>query len=200
MRCWAYPITGSSNVAENTGAGLMSARDILALAQRSAGISTCGTFRYWLRRRWADGPRLLFVMLNPSTADAEIDDATIRRCATFAHTHDFGSLEVVNLFAFRATDPRELARMAWQVGPENDEQVGTAARGADAICVAWGAIGERGPASDRVQIVAPLLRAAGKPLQCLKVTRSGFPQHPLYLPSSCKLMAWDETAVQEAMG
>ena len=169
----------------------MGARDILATANRSAGLSECGRFRYWLRRSWSEGPWLLFVMLNPSTADAQVDDATIRRCVTFAHAHGFGCMEVVNLFAYRATDPQDLARNGWQVGPDNDHQISIAARVADAICVAWGAVGDRGPASDRVQVVAPILRAAGKPLQCLKLTRSGFPQHPLYLPSNCRLQPWD---------
>lgn len=177
----------------------MGARDILANAYRGATLSSCGEFRYWLTRRWADGPVLLFVMLNPSTADSNVDDATIRRCVTFALAHGFSALEVVNLFAFRATKPEELGRLGWQVGPENDEQIDGAARNADAVCVAWGAIGERGPANDRVQIVAPILRRAGHELQCLRITRSGYPQHPLYLPSECRLQRFDEEAVQEAM-
>lgn len=177
----------------------MGARDLLQHASRSAGISSCGSFRYWLRRRWADAPRLLYVMLNPSTADASIDDATIRRCVTFAHAHHFGSIEVVNLFAYRATDPRELARNGWQVGPDNDEQIRIAARGADAICVAWGAVGDRGPASERVQVVAPLLRESGRPLRCLKLTGSGHPQHPLYLASATRLQDWSEDAIDLAM-
>jgi len=178
---------------------LTGARELLAGATRHAVISEGGTFRYWLSRRWSAGPVLLFVMLNPSTADASVDDATIRRCATFAHVHGFGGLEVVNLFAFRATQPAELARLGWQVGPENDEHIDVAARNAGAICVAWGAIGDRGPACDRVQVVAPILRAAGKPLQCLQVTRSGFPQHPLYLPAACRLQVWDHASIEEAM-
>lgn len=176
----------------------MSARELLASAQRGAILSECGAFRYWLSRRWAAGTVLLLCMLNPSEADAEIDDATIRRGVTFAHVHGFGGLEVVNLFAYRAKRPADLARGGWQVGPENDEHINLAARSAGAICVAWGAIGDRGPASDRVQVVAPILRAAGKPLQCLQLTRSGFPQHPLYLPASCRLRAWDIESVQEA--
>jgi hypothetical protein len=167
------------------------ARDLLADCHRFACISECGQFRYLLSRRWAPGATLLFVMLNPSTADAMVDDATIRRCVTFANVHGYGTLEVVNLFAFRATDPRDLARMGWQVGPENDEYIDCAARNAAAVCVAWGAIGENNAAERRVQVVMPIIRAAGHAPQCLRVTRGGFPQHPLYLPSDCKLTPLD---------
>ena len=177
----------------------MGARELLAEAQRHAVISECQRFRYWLFRRWAPGPVLLLVMLNPSTADASVDDATIRRAVTFAHAHGFGGLSVANLFAYRATKPDDLARAGWPVGPENDWHLEVASRDADGICVAWGAVGDRGPASERVQVVAPILRRAGKPLQCLKLTRSGFPQHPLYLSASCRLHDWDESTIQEAM-
>ncbi len=167
------------------------ARDLLATAQRDAVISSCGRFRYWLLRKWGAGPRLLYVMLNPSTADADTDDATIRRCATFAHTHGFGGFAVVNLFAFRATDPADLRRAGFPIGPDADIYIASALEGSDAICAAWGAIGERGPAVDRVQQLVPVLRASRKALMCLKVTRSGHPQHPLYLPSSCRMRDFD---------
>jgi len=176
----------------------MGARELLATCRRDAIVSECGQFRYWLSRFWRPGRRLLYVMLNPSTADASVDDATIRRCTTFADAQSFGSFEVVNLFAFRATKPTDLSRLGWQVGPLNDEHIDVAARNADAICVAWGAIGERGPAVDRMQVVAPILRRAGHELQCLKATRSGHPQHPLYLPNSCRLRPF-EAAIEEAM-
>lgn len=181
----------------------MAARDLLATATRSAVLSDCGRFRYSLTRRWADlydnDRSLLFVMLNPSTADAMVDDATIRRCVAFAHGHGFGAIEVVNLFAYRATQPRDLALAGWPPGPQNDERIAVAARDADAICVAWGAVGDRGPACDRVQAVAPILRRAGKPLQCLKITRSGHPQHPLYLRGDCRLQPFTPDAISEAM-
>lgn len=162
---------------------------------RTALLSACGKFRYRLGRRWADGQTLLFVMLNPSTADADVDDATIRRCIRFAQAHDFGALEVVNLFAYRATHPKELRRAGWPTGPENDAHTVAAAREANAVCLAWGAnVAEL----ERPQIVIPMLRKTGKPLQCLRVTRSGYPQHPLMLPSSCRLQDFD-TAVDDAL-
>lgn len=163
---------------------------------RTAVISDCGRFRYRLGRRWDDGDTLLFVMLNPSTADADIDDATIRRCFTFAKAHGFGALEVVNLYAFRATDPKDLRRAGYLAGPENDAHIAAAARDSAAICVAWGA---NVAGLERPQIVLPLLRATGKPIQCLRITRSGYPQHPLMLASSCRLMPFDSAAIQSAM-
>lgn len=164
--------------------------------ERTALLSPCGRFRYRLGRRWGDGRALLFVMLNPSTADAEEDDATIRRCIKFAQAHDFAALEVVNLFAFRATDPKDLRRAFYPVGPENDAHIEAAASEAAAICVAWGA---NVAGLERPQVVLPLLRAAGKPLQCLRITRSGYPQHPLMLASGCRLLPFDLDAIQEAM-
>lgn len=175
------------------------AREILASCQRDVALSECGRFRYRLSRVWGEGPQLLFVMLNPSTADAEVDDATIRRCVTFAHAGGFYSLQVVNLFAYRATDPEDLRRAGWPVGGDNDSHIAAAACAAAAVCVAWGAIGEHGPASDRVQQVMPRLIRAGHTPQCLNITRRGYPQHPLYLPSTCRLRPYDLTAIEAAM-
>lgn len=181
----------------------MGARDLLKDCRRGALLSACGTFRYSLFRRWEwPGDKLLFVMLNPSTGDAAVDDPTIRRCVTFAHTHGFRAIEVVNLFAFRATDPRDLARNGWQTGgQEADDAIQACAYDAKTVCVAWGAIGDKGPASDRAQEVAPMLRACATldELQCLRITRSGYPQHPLYLPGDCRLQPYSPEAIQQAM-
>ncbi len=175
------------------------AREILASAERDAALSECGRFRYRLSRVWAPGQQVLFVMLNPSTADAEVDDATIRRCATFAHAGGFGGLQVVNLFAFRATKPADLRMAGWPVGSDNDSHIAAAACAASAVCVAWGAIGPHGPASARVQEVMPRLRRAGHEPQCLQITRSGYPQHPLYLPGACRMQPYDEAAIEAAL-
>lgn len=174
----------------------MGARDILAGAQRNAVISECQRFRYRLGRRWGDGAPLAFVMLNPSTADATVDDATIRRCVSFANTHCFQAIEVVNLFAFRATDPRELARASYPVGPENDEHIVKAAKNAGALCLAWGV---NAAGLERPHVVLPMLNRLGVELQCLRITRSGYPQHPLMLPSSCRLQPFSPEAIEEAM-
>lgn len=178
----------------------MSTRDLLQAAERDAIISRCQRFRYWLMRRWQSGPRLLFMMLNPSTADATVDDRTIRRCVGFAHAAGFGSIAVVNLFAFRATKPADLARTGWQIGPDADIYIRSALDGSQAVCVAWGAIGTGNAAEQRVQRVMPMILAAGHEPQCLRITRSGYPQHPLYLPGDCTLQPYSLGAIQEAMG
>ncbi|EYS89479.1 hypothetical protein CF68_33090 [Cupriavidus sp. SK-4] len=155
---------------------------------RSAVISDCGAFRYHLERRWGPAKPMLFVMLNPSTADASEDDPTIRKCVGFAERHGSESVEVVNLFAFRATDPRELKRAGYPVGPDNHRHIRLAAasvarRGGLAVC-AWGANG-RGLGA--VQVVTELLRQGGLPLHALFQLADGTPAHPLMLPYSSKL-------------
>src|SRR5262245_43270667 len=114
--------------------------------ERDAVISTCGLYRYHLSRLWDETlPRVAFIMLNPSTADALIDDATIRKCVGFAKKWGCGSLCVVNLFAYRATKPRDMMKVRDPVGPENDEYIvkicdDAAQSGGQLIC-AWGANG-----------------------------------------------------------
>lgn len=166
------------------------ARRLLALAQKDAVLSACGRFRYHLSRHWGPGPVLLYVMLNPSTADASIDDATIRRCATFAWAHGFGGFEVVNLWAYRSTDPKALRAAGYLVGPDNDWHIARSAERCDAICVAWGtnAAGLARPG----EVLLLLQQYGAKPLQCLAVTRGGHPGHPLMLASSCRLQPFGE--------
>jgi len=110
--------------------------------KRSAEISDCGQFRWWLQRRWADGPLVCFVMLNPSTADAEQDDPTIRRCIAFARSWGFGALSVRNLFPFRATKPADLKRAVRSIdvtgGQRGLGELAVAAT-ADLVIAAWGA-------------------------------------------------------------
>ena len=81
---------------------------------RTALFSPCRTFRYRLGRRWSDGPVLAFIMLNPSCADEHVDDPSVRRCIGFAHRLGYGGLQVVNLYAFLATDPAELRRAGYR--------------------------------------------------------------------------------------
>lgn len=133
-------------------------------------------YRYLLRRTWGAGPRVAFVMLNPNVADATIDDPTIRRCVGFARRWGFRSVDVVNLFAYRARHPRELARAVDPVGPDNDRHLRRAIARADLIVCAWGATRIAQPRAARL---AELL--AGRAARCLGRTRSGAPRHPLYL-------------------
>ncbi len=165
--------------------------------QRTAHISRCGKFRYQLRRYWGgNGGTLLFVMLNPSVADGLVDDPTIRRCIRFAVDGGFAGLEVVNLFAFRATDPRDLAANGYPVGPENDFAIADAAINAREICVAWGVA----PAAEaRAQQVMGFLHRFVRTTMCLRITRGGWPGHPLYLPAACKLQPFTPEAIDLAM-
>ena len=100
-----------------------------------------GQYRYLLWRYWGEAKRLVWVLLNPSTADARQDDPTIRRCVGFAKGWGYDGIQVVNLFAYRATDPRELKAVVDPVGPRNDEFIERAARGHEMVVVAWGANG-----------------------------------------------------------
>jgi hypothetical protein len=145
-----------------------------------------GPYRYLLHRRWSDAPTALFVMLNPSTADDLRDDPTIRRCIGFARRWRLGGLEVVNLYALRATDPRELFAHGAPVGPDNDDAIRDAAARAQTIVVAWGAHAARDRA--RATRVVEILR--GRALGCLGVNAGGTPRHPLYVPGSMRRRRW----------
>ncbi len=147
--------------------------------RRAAQFDATGSYRYSLTREWAAGHRVAFVLLNPSTADHTQDDPTLRRCIGFAQAWGYGALEVVNLFAYRATRPAALRAAAEPVGPENDRFLRAAQRRAQAVVLAWGIHGVwRG----RDQAVLRLFRAGRMPVQCLGLTRDGHPRHVLYLP------------------
>lgn len=158
--------------------------EAVAEAHSSALLSPCRTYRYALRRWWAQTGYVRFIMLNPSTADARVDDPTIRRCVGFARAWGYGGIVVHNLFALRATDPRELAAHPDPIGPDNDRQlrgVGEGAMHCDLTVCAWGAhrmAARRGPD------VLALLWAAGETPHHLGLTASGAPRHPLYLPGA----------------
>lgn len=148
------------------------------LMQKSAGLSEDGVFRYFLARIWGPGPIVVFIMLNPSTADASKDDPTIRRCIGFAQKWKYGGVIVVNLFAFRATKPKALKKAEDPVGPENDEIILEACTSAGRIVGAWGA---HGTYESRDELVENLL--LDHELLCLRKTKKGHPEHPLYIPS-----------------
>ena len=153
--------------------------------ENDAVISGCGKYRYLLRRTW-DGkkPRALYVMLNPSTADAYQDDATIRSCVRLAVGFGYGSMEVVNLFAWRATDPDELGAVADPVGPNNDASIERAIGRCDVAICAWGA---HPVSSIRIADVTNAIRSQRPAVYCLGKTKAGFPKHPLYIKSGTPL-------------
>lgn len=157
----------------------------------SAIISECGTYRYLLTRpsevQHPDRSTALFIMLNPSTADASLDDPTIRRCRGFARTWGCAGITVVNLYALRATDPAALRGHPDPVGPDCDMHLRALAREyGEAVC-AWGANAMPG----RVDQVVRIFREAGARLWCLGTTKAGAPRHPLYVRGDQPLIAWE---------
>lgn len=150
-----------------------------------AEVSACGRWRYALGRRWGEGPGLLCVLLNPSVADALRDDPTLARCVLRAQGLGFGALRVVNLFAWRATDPAALALAADPVGPENDAALLRGARWAGRILCGWGE-GGRLMGRDRA-VLALFVR---RRLWHLGLTAGGRPRHPLYVARAAPLQPW----------
>lgn len=146
---------------------------------KSASFSADGLYRYNLTRRVnpAATGRALFVMLNPSTADADKDDVTIRRCIGFVRDWDRRDLEVVNLFAYRSTSPKKLREVVNPAGaPENDWRIREAAERATIIVAAWGVHGDW---NGRDRQVLDLLR--DYEVRCLGRTKKGLPRHPLFV-------------------
>lgn len=149
-------------------------------------FSDCGRYRYLLTRNWANEHhgRVCFIMLNPSTADAKKDDPTIRSCLRLAKPRA-GSLRVVNMFAFRATDQKQLLLARDPIGPENDRYIREAVAKSTFVIPAWGR--EKLNYRSRAAAVRRLLEEIGKPVLCFGETKAGCPKHPLYLPSRTQL-------------
>ena len=155
----------------------------------SAHISHDGRYRYDLTREWGNGMwegpgptiHVLFVMLNPSKADATVDDPTIRKCIGFAERWGYGGITVVNLFAYRSTDPRKLGSLSAdeRVGPLNDAVIKeTVTNLYGTVVAAWGSLTPRW-ARERAEKVLLML---GMKVKCLRKTKDGQPGHPLYAP------------------
>ncbi len=133
-------------------------------------------------------------MLNPSTADEMKNDPTVERCERRARANGFGAFCVVNIFAWRATDPRELLRAEDPVGPENDRAIFEKADWADQIIVAWGA---HGKFQQRGATVLKLLMSEGHTLYHLGLTKAQQPRHPLYVAYANQPVAWQPVVLQE---
>jgi hypothetical protein len=153
----------------------------------SAWFSECGRYRYFLRRDWGDSgaPFALWIAMNPSTAEAEVDDPTIRKEIHYTRQMGLTSLVKCNVMDYRATDPKVLLR----VQPRSDanlphiiELAGMAGR----IILAWGALPK--PLRRYADDVTAALR--GHPLYCMGTTKDGSPRHPLYLPNSAECVPW----------
>ncbi len=152
---------------------------------KAAILSADGRYRYQLTREWdADLPTVGFIMLNPSTADASIDDPTIRKCVKFAQRWGYGRLIVGNLYAYRATDPKDLFAAYLPtpegdiIGPCNDDWIRRTVRASDRIVCAWGT---KSPLDRRAPFVRNTLLHGHPEVRALRITVDGHPGHPLYL-------------------
>lgn len=147
-------------------------------------------YRYRLSREWDNmSPSVCWIMLNPSTATARVDDMTMARVVGFSKAWGYGSATVVNLFAFRAQRPGTLGRVGDPVGSYNDATILQAASSAAQVVAAWGnhgTIANPETGIRRCDEVRHLLASAGMDLNCLTVTCRGQPGHPLYLPASTR--------------
>lgn len=157
----------------------------------SASFSDCEAYRYLLTWRWSDAPLLVAWMLNPSTATHEVLDPTIAGLVTRARAWGRGGVRVINLFAYRATDPAEMKRRADPVGPHNDYvtmQVldSEALLGGEVIC-GWGAHGGH---MGRDAAAVALARRADARLACLDTIKNGSPKHPLYIAHALTPRPW----------
>lgn len=166
----------------------MKSRNLL----RFHAFSEDRVYRYTLWREWdvdsltgcaddlSNGHKFVqFIGLNPSTADETKDDPTLRKCVGFAKRWGFGALCMTNLFAFRATDPREMKRFIHPYGPDNNEHLARVAKHAGMVVAAWGTNGDH---NERDMEVIDMMRDLGVQLHCLRMTASGYPEHPLYVP------------------
>ena len=148
--------------------------------KNTAQLSDCRTWRYALWRTWDESlPRVMFIGLNPSTADETHDDPTLVRCMGFARSWGFGGVCTANLFAFRATDPADMMAAADPVGPDNDEWLRRLAGEAGLVIAAWGNGGGFMGRSAQVRAWFPELHA-------LKVNATGEPAHPLHQPARAR--------------
>ncbi len=157
---------------------------------RAAFFDATGQYRYWLSREWSlERPAIAFFMLNPSRADAHQDDPTLRRCIRLAQSWGYGSLVVVNLFAYCTPSPQVLQTVADPIGPETDRILRETAQTIPTLLLAWG---NGGCWQDRDRAVLSLLAPWRDRLFHLGKTQQGHPRHPLYLPRHLRPIPWTD--------
>jgi len=163
-------------------------RSLFDTTVSTATFSSCRRYRYTLTRTWDhDIKPVNFLMLNPSTADEEVNDPTVERCERRARSWGYGGLIVTNIFAWRDTDPELMKAQDDPIGPDNDVAILESARRAGLVVCAWGNHGEH---MGRGAAVREMLR--GLPLHYLKISKStGQPWHPLYIGYSVKPTTWE---------
>lgn len=158
-------------------------------APSTAVYSDCETYRYSLTRIWEPaGRRVMFVMLNPSTATEVQNDPTIERCERRARSLGFGGFRATNIFAYRATDPRDMRAAADPAGPDNETAILEGMDWADQVVCAWGTNGVHMNQGPRIET---LLRARGQALYQLGLSKAGHPKHPLYIAYSQVPHIWE---------
>jgi hypothetical protein len=152
-----------------------------------AEFSPCRKWRYTLTRLWdREKPLVMFIGLNPSTADERKNDPPVRRCLGFSRDWEgYGGLLMTNIFAFRATDPKVMKAEKDPVGPENDKWLLHSADRAGIVVAAWGTHGVHRDREDQIRLLFK-----GRRLMCLGKTKAGHPKHPLYLPKETSLVPW----------
>lgn len=147
-----------------------------------------GRYRYALTRAWSSaGSGITWVMLNPSTATAEQDDPTIRRCIGFSQMWGYGGLTILNLYAYRTTNPKELLEIEDPAGPMNHLNIERIIRDSTLVVAAWGAFAEKVDLRRGRTSVEALCHRARVACRCLGRTQSGAPRHPLYVKGTTKL-------------
>ena len=153
----------------------------MSFIYKNATFSSCRAYRYSLSRIWDKKKKyVMFIGLNPSTANEETDDPTIRRCANYAKDWGYGGFMMVNLFAYRTTLPSNLKKVKYPIGSENDKYIVILSKKADITVAVWG---NNGNLYGRDKQVLDLIPS----LMCLKINKSGQPAHPLYLTKNLKL-------------
>ncbi len=153
-----------------------------------ANYSDCQAYRYDLTRVWdVSGHKVLFLMLNPSTATEIQNDPTVERCERRARALGYGAFRVCNIFAFRATDPKVMRKADDPIGPHNDMIISQAIDWADDVVAAWGAHGEH---QNRGAAMENLLKNQSKSPKHLGLTKAGHPKHPLYISYKTQPTDW----------
>lgn len=158
---------------------------------RMAVYSPCEAYRYFLGIRWDfsdEGRAIVFLMLNPSTATELENDPTVAGCEKRARAWGYAGCNVLNIFAYRATDPAEMKRQADPVGPENDATIFSFCRNHGMVVCAWG---NHGSHLDRSRDVRKILRDANAKPHYLQMNGSGLPKHPLYVRHDLKPVPWE---------
>lgn len=157
--------------------------------RRTALFSECRTWRYALNRVWGDAGNLVqFIGLNPSTADEEADDPTVRRCIGYAQAWGYDGMVMTNLFAYRSTDPVQMILQGPRraIGPDNDQWLLAIAGDCHLTVAAWG---NQGRTFDRDKAVRKAFKGVQR-LHVLKLTGDGHPGHPLYLSKTLEPFVW----------